>query len=143
MSVTFTATDSTRPRTTPFGTFSARVEVPDWPFGGPHWNAGNARALLGLLGLANEELCGEATLPELRRALLAARARFDRRAPEFVREERVEYGAPREVDGVVELRPLRLLEGGLDLAGIRTRLEELAEFVEAAAALGADAVSWG
>lgn len=144
MSVSFSALDSTRPRETPFGTFPSRVKVPGWTFGGPNWNVGNARALLGLLGLDSEDLCGEATLPELRRALLGARARFDRRAPAFVREERVEYGAPREdEDGVVEMRPLRLFEGGLDLAGIRRRLEELAEFVEAAAALGADLIAWG
>jgi len=144
VSVSFSATDSTRPRETPFGPRPARVEVPGWEFGGPNWNAGNGRAVLGLLGLANDELAGEATLPEIRRAILAARARFDRRAPDFVREEVVEYGAPREdEDGVVEMRPLRFFAGGLDLVGIRRRLEELAAFVEAAAELGADAISWG
>jgi hypothetical protein len=143
VSVSFAALDSRRPRATPLGSFPSAVDVPGWPFGGPNWNVGNARALLGLLGLDSEDLVGEAGLPELRRALLAARARFDRRAPAFVRPERVEFGAPRDLDGVVELRPLRLLEGGLDLDGIRRRLRELADFVEAAADLGADAISWG
>ena len=57
-------------------------------------------------------------------------------------EERI-YGRPcADEYGVVEMRPLLALSRGRDVDGLRARLEELAGFVEAAAAAGATAVAW-
>jgi hypothetical protein len=143
MGVSFSAVDATRPRETPFGTFPGRVDLGE-RFEFFSWANENARVMFDLLGIdAGEELVGEATIAELRRAVMRARATVDRRAPELSRPGSVEYGAPVERDGVVEMRPVRIVRGPILEERIRERLEDLAAFVEAAARAGATGVTWG
>ncbi len=100
----------------------------------------NAGALLGLLGLP--ETLGAVDMPTARRALMRARATFDRCAPAHVRERIEICGAPRESDGVVELRPLRFVSAGADLAYLRSALERFADLLQEAAAAGATQLTW-
>jgi len=120
----------------------------------------NARALLALLGWAAApsriplgeirvgeptgefDLWGERTLPDARRAVMVARATFDRRVSALVRED--DCGAPRvREDGAVEMRPVRVQSFGLDAEGLRDRLESFAALVEEGGTLGAVKVTWG
>lgn len=144
MGIQFTAVDAGNPRETPFGTFPGRVELGErFEFFG--WAYGNARPMFALLGLAVDpgDLAGEATIPELRRAVIWARATLETRAPTLARPRETRFGAPVERDGVVEMRPVRMVAMELDVDGIRRRLEDFAAFVEAAAAAGATGVTWG
>lgn len=109
----------------------------------------NARAFLKLLGLeAGEYLVGEITIVEARRALMGARARFDRVAPGLVREG-VELVSPRRVvtreDGVVELvgGRVRGVVGALELADLEGYVARFSVFVEVAARARASSISWG
>jgi hypothetical protein len=79
---------------------------------------GNAIALLGLLGLG-DELHGEVSLPEARRAVIRARATFDRRAGEFKRE-------PADM-----MRPgqARVIVAGIDDNYLRRRLADFERFL--------------
>jgi hypothetical protein len=151
VSVTFGGYDARRPHPKFAGAFES-VELPEerWPAGGLNLANGNARLLLKLLDLHWEArpdwdgLDGSCSLPEARRAVVGARARFDRKAPALARPARVEYGKPRtNEDGTVELRPVRLFEMGADedyLAGRLDAFEKLLGDLERA---GATHVSWG
>lgn len=142
MSVYFSALDRRVLRRTPFGDRPTRLDLGErLEFVG--FASVPGRAILDLLGLANDELLGEATLPEFRRGLILARATFSRRAKAFVQPSRVEYGRPVDRDGVVELRPVRVVYGGVDLEGLERRIALLEEFVAAAIAAGATDVAWG
>jgi len=142
MSVSFRAVDRNRPRSTPFGEFPGDVDLGE-RFEFLSFSFAPGRAILELLGLANDELLGEATLPEFRRALIRARATFERRAPAYVEPTRVETGRPVERDGVVEMRPVRVVWGGIDLEGLERRLALLEDFTAAAIAAGATDINWG
>jgi len=75
---------------------------------------------------------------------LSERDGNNRTLSSFTREEHVEYGAPRaDEDGVVELKPLRLMSMSLDEEGIARRLDNLSKFVQAATEAGATDISWG
>ena len=111
-------------------------------------NVGNAAALWPLLGLPLEgghvPPGGEVSIPDVRRALMRARATFERQAPKLVRAAEIEFGAPSvQDDGTVELRPLRAIWFGLDEDGLAARLDRLERFVEAVAERGATHVAWG
>ncbi len=151
MSVSFYGLDYTRLEVTPYGAFPAHVSLHDDPDGDlsdPRdvnlCNA-NAVALLGLLGLEpGEGLCGQAPLPEVRRAVIRARATFQRRVRPFLREESVVYGRPRvNEDGTVELRPVRVWRGGIGEDYLARQLDRLEVLVEALAARGATHLAWG
>jgi hypothetical protein len=141
MSVSFRAVDRNHPRLTPFGEFPGDVDLGE-RFEILSFASVPGRAILDLLGLANDELLGEATLPEFRRALIRARSTFDRRAVAFVEPTRVETGRPAERDGVVELRPVRVVWGGIDIEGLDRRLALLEEFAVAAVSAGATEIVW-
>jgi hypothetical protein len=128
---------------------SVDLEVDDPRF--VNWANGNAAALFALLGLgagsktewSEGYVQGEAPLPDVRRAIIRARATFERRAPELARPESVEHGAPRALpDGSVELRPVRRYEMGLDAEGIGRRLDAFERAVDALADLGATHIAW-
>lgn len=103
----------------------------------------NATALLRLLGL--EGACGAITLPEARRAIMRARATFERRA-DALTVEAAEVVLPTRVEreGNVAriVRGAILSIGGLDREGLAERLERFAAFVERAATLGAARIGW-
>lgn len=74
---------------------------------------------------------------------MRARARLPRMAGQLCRPVSVEYGAPRDRgDGVVDLRPVRWVGGGLDEAGLAARVERLAVLVDALCELGATEIAW-
>jgi hypothetical protein len=118
----------------------ASVELPEtWQFF--NWSNGNARLVLNLLGFSGDDLYGEATIVECRRAVMRARSR---NAEQYTRPEEIVYDAPRvNEDGTVELRPVRVYSFGLDAPGVCERMEAFAAFVEVAAKLGATHIHWG
>ncbi len=105
---------------------------------------GNAAVLLALLGFPAEDLFGEATLPEMRRALMLARARLDRDPTAYTRPAATVVGPPRSnADGTLTARPIRAYVGGLDAGRLTFYLDTLQELVLAAAAAGATHIAWG
>lgn len=111
----------------------------------------NARALLGLLGLTGEH--GTVGLPEARRAVMRARATFERRAAQLVGGSHLgplgEALCAEGVRVVHEGNVARILRGPqvitneLDADGLAERLERFAAFVETAGAMGATELRWG
>lgn len=99
----------------------------------------NAKRLLAALGL--DDIYGEISLPEARRAIIRAK---NTNLEDLVRNEVVEYGTPRDnYDGTVEMRPLRYHSAPLTLEGLQERIERFAAFVEDSAKLGATQIYWG
>jgi hypothetical protein len=105
----------------------------------------NGRAFLDFLGLESEDgPCGEASIADMRRAIFRAVNTFDRAIKPFTRETVTEYGTHRvNDDGTVELRPIRVVEFGIDESYFAQRLAQLATLVEALAARGATHITWG
>lgn len=104
------------------------------PFDHPaHLNVanGNAVALLGLLRLG-QELQGQVSVPEARRAVIRARATFDRRAGGFTRE-------PADVK-----RPgqARVIVAGIDDNYRRRRVDDFDRFFTFVAEKGAVSIHW-
>jgi hypothetical protein len=141
MSVNFRGVDRNRPRSTPFGEFPGDVDLGE-RFEFLSFASVFGRAILDLLGLASDDLTGSATLPEFRRALIRARSTFDRRAVDFVEPTRVESGRPVDRGGIVELRPVRVVWGGIDIEGLDRRLALLEEFAVAAVSAGVTDIAW-
>lgn len=96
------------------------------------FNVGNAAAVLGLLGLQCINGGGACTLPEARRAIMQAKARFERKAGEFTRE-----GGDEKLPG----RP-RVIRGALDEDGLRMRIDRFEEFVNTMDRMGATSLYW-
>lgn len=153
MSVTFQALDATRPQlftsptTRETWAHPSRVELPDWEWGGPNFHNAGAAAIVRILAEATgtdlDPTEGCISIHEARRAIWAAKARFERLAPQHAFETEVIHGEPRvDEDGVIELRPVRAIIGGLDLAGIERRFGELCQFIDDATAAGATDISW-
>lgn len=154
MGTTIGAFNTNETRTVDFGdgdvrTFPASVYLTDDPDADPdpremHFNYANFRAFAGLLGLPiDEALCGELPISDVRRAIMRARATFDRRAAAFTRDEERTFGAPRRnEDGSIELHPLRSFAGGLTVDRLADHLDRFAVLVEAYAERGATHVRW-
>jgi len=132
-----------------FGEFPSRVrlhEVDEQDWEDPrqlNMCNSNARALLGLLGFDMGDGFGEVTVPEMRRAIVKARATFDRQAPNFTRETRTVMGRrPSTENGkVVELQP-RMVDIGIDEQYLKEKLDKLSVLVEALAEKGATHIVW-
>jgi hypothetical protein len=94
----------------------------------------NAGAFLAFLGLApGDGPDGDATLPEVRRAVIRARATFERRAAKFTR-------ASTETS---RLGQCRVIVGGIDEEYLARRLEDFARFVDVVVEMGATSIYWG
>jgi hypothetical protein len=94
----------------------------------------NARSFLAFLGLEpGEHLSGEVGMPEARRAIMRARATFERRVGGFTRR------------GTDTKRPglCRVIEGGIDAGYFARRIDDFEAFLDAMAAKGAKAIYWG
>jgi hypothetical protein len=146
MSVTFSGSDHRR--TSPSTGYAASVRLDIEDARSVNWCNGNAVILLELLGLGHGlsevDLYGEAAVPDVRRAILRARATLERRGPALARPATVGYGAPRRSeDGTVELRPVTRWTAGLDVEGMRVRLDALERCVDALVDEGATHVRWG
>lgn len=98
---------------------------------GPNWSQGNARLLLQLLGLKFDEssLCGQASLPEARRAVI--------RGVNIARTSLQKYVRPAE-----QLSD-RAFVCGLDEEGIKYRIIAFADFVDDATIAEAKSIYWG
>lgn len=92
---------------------------------------GNAVSLLGLLGLGHE-LQGEVSLPEARRAVIRARALFDRRAGGFTRE-------PADIKHPGHAR---VIVAGIDDDYLQRRLADFDRFVMFVSEKGAVSIYW-
>jgi hypothetical protein len=106
------------------------VEDPRWL----NFSCANARAFLAFLRLdPGPGPDGEATLPEVRRAVIRARATFDRRAPKFTR-------ASSDTQSVGQCR---VIVGGIEEAYFERRLGDFERFVDAVVERGATSIYWG
>lgn len=158
MSVTFSGANHNVKRTITFSdgrSFEVAESVhltddPEGDFDDPRWLnlcQGNAYALLQFLGWApngSADMYGEKSLPEVRQAIMRAKATFERRAAAYTREEEVVYGKPRDNgDGTVTLKPLRVYGAGLGTDKLASYLDRLAVLTEALAAKGATHITWG
>jgi hypothetical protein len=94
-------------------------------------NDGNAAAFLRFLGLDPGPLAGEVTIPEARRAVMRARATFDRRVCSYTREgsEAKEIGC-------------RVIVAGIGPDYFARRLDDFERFLGAVAKLGAMSIYW-
>jgi hypothetical protein len=152
MSVSFFGLDFKQIRHTPHGSFPRRIHLHDDPqddLADPRSvNLANlnARAFLVFLGVqdAGEDLYGNAPIPEVRRAIMRARATFHQRAHAFVRRCEIVHASPRvNHDGTVELRPVRVHIAGIDEEYLMRQLDRLGVLVEALAGRGATHLGWG
>jgi hypothetical protein len=106
------------------------IEDPRWL----NFSCANARAFLLFLRIdPGPGPDGEATLPEVRRAVMRARATFDRRAPKFTRA-----GSDSQHIGAC-----RVIVGGIDEAYLARRLDDFVTFVDVVVEMGAVAIYWG
>lgn len=150
MGTSFFGINERETTTTPYGTHPVRVRLhddADDDFDDPRnlsVAGGNFAALSALLGLVSDDgECGDMTIAEARRAVMRARATFERKAPGLVREPSTEYGAPRtREDGSIELRPVRAVSGGLDLARLEGYVERFDALVQGLEARGATRIAW-
>lgn len=94
-------------------------------------NYGNAVAFFGLLGWTFEPV-GSRTVAEARRAIMGAKARFDRTAPLHTRE-----GSDTKDPGRA-----RIVRGPLNEEGLRTRLERFEKLVQWLIDIEADRLVW-
>ncbi len=95
---------------------------------------GNARSFLLFLGLdPGEYLDGRVSMPEARRAVMRARATFDRHVGAFTRE-----GSDRNRPG-----RCRVIEGGIHADYFWERLAMFERFLNAIAERGATSIYWG
>jgi hypothetical protein len=152
MSVSFFGLDFKQIRHTPHGSFPRRIHLHDDPqeditdprnvnLANP-----NARAFLVFLRLqdAGEDLYGNVPIPEVRRAIMRARATFHQRAHAFVRRCEIIHGKPGvNEDGSVELRPVRVWVGGIDEEYLMRQLDRLGVLVGELAERGATHLGWG
>ena len=95
-------------------------------------NNGNAAAFLSFLGLPLEDGVGETTVPEARRAIMRARATFDRHVNDFTRK------------GSDTKRPgkCRIIEGGIDTDYFAMRLDSFEQFLNVVVQKGATSIYW-
>lgn len=96
----------------------------------------NAAPFLRFLGLSSDQdpyLAGQADFPTVRRAIMKARASFDRKVDQFTRAEETVIGE----NGCVSVT------AGIDREYFARRLDDLSIFVEDLAREGADSLSWG
>lgn len=114
-----------------------------------HLANGNARVVLGVLGLEDEYMCGDLQVAELRRLIIKAKALG--RAREGVRETRDYHGEKTRVvttdeDGTprIETRGgCHIIEMGLTEADVVARVGRIEGLAAWATDNGYDTISWG
>ena len=93
----------------------------------------NARVVLGLLGWEpGDEPSGEVSMPEARRAVMRARATFERRAEGFTRT-----GSDTKRPGRV-----RVVECGVDREYLSRRVDDFERFLNVVVDKGAASIYW-
>lgn len=97
-------------------------------------NNGNAHAFLAFLGLPGcDESSGDASVPDTRRAIIRARATFEKKVGNFTRE-----GSDTKRPG----RP-RVLQGGIGEDYFAMRLDSFEKFLNVVVEKGATSIYWG
>jgi hypothetical protein len=135
MGTDFSARTTQRTRIAFGGTeVPATIELPEeWQFFG--FNQRTAGALFRLFAGAYkpakawEPQYGTATIPEVRRAVMASRARFESVAPSAIGIHELIYNP-------------RIIESEFGIDDLKARLERFAAFVEICAESGADHIVW-
>lgn len=94
----------------------------------------NAVVLLRMLQLPTDVLHGTMAMPEVRRAIMRARALFETLAPQLTRDESLSYGHDHSV---------RVVRYGLDVTGIRRHVETLHDLILQGIQAEADHLTWG
>jgi len=93
----------------------------------------NARCFLFFLGIEpGDDLTGEVGMPEARRAIMRAKATFDRMVGGFTRE----------ANDTKRPGKARLISGGIDARYFERRLDDFERFLNVIAANGARAICW-
>jgi len=96
-------------------------------------NNGNAHAVLSLLAVhGSDQPDGEMTIPEARRAILYARATFERRASKFTRAS----------SDTKRSGHARVISGGIGEDYLARRVDDFERFVNAVSELGAASIYW-
>lgn len=96
-------------------------------------NSANGRAFLEFLGIEpGPEPCGEVTMSEARRAVMRARATFERTVGAHTRE-----GSDTKRPGKV-----RVIEGGIGPEYFKLRLDSFEAFLNVVAEQGAISIYW-
>jgi hypothetical protein len=96
-------------------------------------NSANGRAFLEFLGIEpGPEPAGEVTMPEARRAVMRARATFERRVGNHTRE-----GSDTKRPGRV-----RVIEGAIGPDYFERRLNDFEQFLNVVAERGATSIYW-
>lgn len=96
-------------------------------------NNGNAHSFLAFLGLPDcHEPSGDASLPDARRAIMRARATFEKKVGNFTRE------------GSDTKRPgqCRVIQGGNDESYFARRLDDFEKFLNTVVEKGAVSIYW-
>lgn len=97
-------------------------------------SSANARTFVFFLGVEpGDDLHGEVTTPEARRAVMRARATFERRVGGFICK-----ASDTKRPGKV-----RVIEAGIDVEYIAMRLDDFERFLGAVAERGATIIYWG
>jgi hypothetical protein len=154
MSISFSAINENETREVTFAdgqtqSFPEFVDLPE-EFEFFSMSNDNAMAIFGLLGI-EWDCCGTISIPEARRAVIRAKATFERRAPEFTEEEIHLPGGHagtrvvREGSGVTRIERMgaEFHSFARDEDYLSRRVSDFADLVEAAANAGATGLSWG
>jgi len=110
-----------------------------------NWSNMNASAILGTLDLLQGDLFDADMLPieEVQGAISRAKKEGAERAREHTKDETRQYGPPRQIgDNVIEMRPLRLWEGGITEEYIWAQIGRLEQYLIMLKEQGASLVSW-
>ncbi len=96
-------------------------------------NNGNAHAFLAFLDLPDcHEPSGDASLPDARRAIMRARATFEKKVGNFIRE-----GSDTQRPG-----QCRVIQGGNDESYFARRLDDFEKFLNTVVEKGAVSIYW-
>lgn len=109
--------------------------------GSINFSNANAGILLSMMGYKDEHLYSNSVpISEFKRRLIYAK---NINAEKFERTDHIEYGSPREMGNVVQLKPIRLMSMGLSAEEIRYRISRLEDFVKQAEQHSAKEIYWG
>jgi len=119
------------------GTGIEYAEVDDAPF--MNLSNDNAAIFFAILGVQGSSH-GEMSLPEARRALMRASSRD---LSKYERPEKKLHGKPQEVEpGVVDMRPVKYWEMGLDQKKLQAYIQRFAQFLHEVSQRGAKKIRW-
>lgn len=103
----------------------------------PNFSSANAKALLGAFGF---DRIGCVSIDKARRGIIRAR---NINLEKYCFEGEIVFGSPMQQDnGTIAMRPIRSASGGLDVNGLKDRVEFLATWIEEEIKAGATSIWW-